>query len=878
MKYLLIVFANIIGFFFPLISFSQNNYDYKNKNLPIEVRVNDLLKRMTPEEKFWQLFMIAGDKSKQTEDFSNGIFGFQVNTIPTENSQILNYSSDKNILDRIHQLNKIQKYFVDSTRLGIPVIFFDEALHGLVRNSSTSFPQSIGLAATFDKKMMHEVSKAIATECKMSGIRQILSPVVNLGTDVRWGRMEETYGEDPYLVSEMSYEYVKSFEEIGIITTPKHFIANHGDGGKDSYPIHLSQRKLEETYFVPFRKCIEKGKSRSIMTAYNSFNGSPCSANNWLLNNILKDKWKFDGFVISDANATGGANVLHYTSKDYAESGKNSIENGQDVIFQTNYEHFKLFQPHFLDGKINDSVINQSVKRVLKAKFELGLFDYPYISTAIDTISTFISSKKIAKQAALESFVLLQNNHEILPISNKKKIALIGVDADEVRLGGYSGPGREKISIHSALKNSQNLNITYHEGCGRNNQDWVVIPESFFPNGLEANFFNNINLSKPATISRNDKKIDFDWSLLSPDPSINSSFYSAIWEGEILINTIDTGYIGLLGNDGYKLYIDNQLVIDKWKETYFNTTFASKYLEPNKKYHIKLEFKSPLGNSKLKLIWKKINQLDPAQKILEAKKIVSESDMAIVVVGIEEGEFRDRANLKLPGNQEDMILELVRTGKPIVVMISGGSAVNMQRWMDSVDAIAQIWYAGEQGGSAIADILTGKYCPAGRLPFSYPLSEGMLPFNYNHLPTGRGDDYLDESGLPLFPFGFGLSYTTFEYKNLIINKKKFSIGDTVKLQFDLVNIGNFDGDEVVQIYIKDKIASLARPIMELKAFDRFYLPKGISKKVTFLLDPKSFEMLNADNKWVIEPGEFEIMIGSSSRAIQLMDKIEYIAN
>lgn len=240
MRYLLMIIAIIIDFISPFDSISQYNFDYKNKNLPIEKRVNDLLKRMTPEEKFWQLFMIAGDNSNRNENFSNGIFGFQVNTIPTEHSQILNYSSNKNILERIHQLNEIQKYFVDSTRLGIPVIFFDEALHGLVRNSSTSFPQSIGLAATFDKKMMHEVSKAIATECKMSGIRQILSPVVNLGTDVRWGRMEETYGEDPYLTSEMSYEYVKSFEEMGIITTPKHFIVNHGDGGKDSYPIHLS--------------------------------------------------------------------------------------------------------------------------------------------------------------------------------------------------------------------------------------------------------------------------------------------------------------------------------------------------------------------------------------------------------------------------------------------------------------------------------------------------------------------------------------------------------------------------------------------------------------------------------------------------------------
>lgn len=856
--------------------YCQNNFPYKNKKNTINERVEDLILRMTPEEKFWQLFMIAGDNSNPKENYKNGIFGFQVNTTKTDNEQILNYSDRKEKHIQIKQFNSIQKYFIDSTRLGIPVIFFDEALHGLVRKDAIAFPQSIGLAATFDRKLMHQISASIAADCKSRGIRQILSPVVNLGTDVRWGRMEETYGEDPYLVSEMSVQYVKSFEEMGIITTPKHFVVNHGDGGKDSYPIHFSKRFLDETYFVPFKACIERGGSRSIMTAYNSFDGSPCSANNWLLNDILKKEWGFKGFVISDASGTGGANVLHYTAKNYPDAGKKAVENGLDVIFQTDYNHYKLFQPPFLDGTIDQKIIDNAVKRVLKAKFELGLFDNPYISENIDPLHAS-DPLAIAKKAALESFVLLKNKNELLPLSTYKKIALIGEDAAKVRLGGYSGPGHQNISILEGLKQFFVEKISYHPGCGRKNQEWITFPTEFVPNGFKANYYNNIAFENQPILQRKDNNIDFDWSLFAPDPIVNNSFYSAIWEGDIFVNQQEDGFIGIKGNDGYKLYIDQQLMIDRWDETYFNTTFSTQKLNPFQKYHIKLLFKSPTGNSKIQLIWKSAIKNDAFKKIAEARKVVEQNDVAVVVVGIEEGEFQDRSSLKLPGQQESLILELAKTGKPVIVLISGGSAVNMQNWMDSVGTIAQIWYPGEQGGHAIADILLGKYNPAGRLPFSYPLHEGHLPYNYNHQPTGRGDDYISESGLPLFPFGYGLSYTKFEYKNLKINKQHYRIGENVDLEFEVTNVGKYDGEEVVQLYIRDELSSLARPIMELKEFERISIPKGETKKVKFELTPDTFKMLNINNEQIIEPGTFKIMIGSSSRDIRLMDKIEFLA-
>ena len=335
---------------------------------------------MTPEEKFWQLFMIPGDLDNAKPDqYKNGLFGFQVSAAAKGDAggQMMNYGTDENAEKLALKINAIQKYFVEKTRLGIPIIPFDEALHGLVREGATVFPQAIALAATWDTALMNKVANEIAGEAKRRGIRQILSPVVNIASDVRWGRTEETYGEDPFLTSAMGVAFVSAFEKKGIITTPKHFIANVGDGGRDSYPVHLNERLLEENYFAPFRACFEKGGSRSVMTAYNSLDGVACSANGWLLQEKLKRQWNFDGFVISDANAVGGEVVLHNTAKDYPTSGQHAINNGLDVIFQTEYKHHQLFIPPFLDGNIDSNRINDAVARVLKEKFELGLFENP---------------------------------------------------------------------------------------------------------------------------------------------------------------------------------------------------------------------------------------------------------------------------------------------------------------------------------------------------------------------------------------------------------------------------------------------------------------------------------------------------------------------
>ncbi len=860
------------------LCFSQKAALYKDPSQPVEKRVHDLLSRMTPEEKFWQLFMIPGDlDNADSVQYKNGIFGFQV-TATGAGGQKINDESDDNAMALARKINAIQKYFVEKTRLGIPIIPFDEALHGLVKKGATVFPQAIALSATWDTALMNRVANSIADEAKIRGIRQVLSPVVNIASDVRWGRTEETYGEDPFLAAAMSVAFVSAFEKKGVITTPKHFIANVGDGGRDSYPVHVNERLLEEIYFVSFKACFEKGGSRSLMTAYNSLDGVACSANNWLLQEKLKKQWGFKGFVISDANAIGGEVVLHHTAKDYAESGQHAINNGLDVIFQTEYKHYKLFIAPFLDGRIDKYRLNDAVARVLKAKFELGLFENPFVQEENKETGTNLN-KTVAKLAALESIVLLKNENNVLPLSkNTTSIAVIGVDATEARLGGYSGPGNNKVSILEGIQlKAGNTKVSFAPGCGRISEEYAIVPSKYLSSngmeGMQGEYFNNIAMEGVAAQTRTDKSIDFHWTLYAPDPAINVDFYSVRWTGKLVSPKSGIYKIGLEGNDGYRLYINNKMVIDNWKKQTYSIQLASFNFEKGKSYDIRVEFFEPVGNATIRFIWNVETADDWKKKILEAVSITKNSTLAIVAVGINEGEFRDRAMLSLPGYQEEMINALAATGKPIVILLVGGSAMTMNNWVDKVPAIVDVWYPGEEGGHAIADVLFGDYDPAGRLPITFPLHEAQLPLVYNHKPTGRGDDYNNLSGLPLFPFGYGLSYTTFKYSDIKFDKNNIGKTDSAIVSFTIKNTGTRNGDEVVQLYIRDLQSSVARPVLELKGFQRIHLKAGESKECSFSITPALLSMLNSKMEEVVEPGDFRIMIGASSRDIRLKETL-----
>jgi beta-glucosidase len=696
---------------------------YRDPGLPIEKRVQDLLGRMTHEEKFRQLFMVPGDLDAGEEVWKDGIFGLQVRSVTGARSTA-------------EKLNVLQKFFVEETRLGIPIVPFEEALHGLVGPGATAFPQAIGLAAMWDEELMAEVAGAIAVETRSRGVRQVLSPVVNIARDVRWGRVEETYGEDPFLSARMAVAFVRAFEGSGVIATPKHFVANVGAGGRDSYPIADGERALREIDFPPFLAALREGGARSIMTAYNSWDGVPCSAHPRLLTGILKKEWDFRGFVISDACSVGGSYSLHLTSDSYHESGQQAWEAGLDVVFQTEIGHASLFREAITEGRVGADRIDDAVRRVLRAKMELGLFEDPFVDPdEAERLNGLEGHRDLAREAARESVVLLKNGAGLLPLGGApiRSIAVIGPDAVEARLGGYSGPGIRKISLLDGVRERAGAGaaVRYAEGCGRK------------------------------------------------------------------------------AEGGGRSATD------------------------------------------------------------EAARLARGSDVAIVAAGIEEGEARDRSDIRLPGGQAELIRRVAAAGVPTVVVIYGGSAVEMRDWIEAADAVLLAWYPGEEGGRGVADVLWGDADPGGRLPITFPLAVGQLPLVYDHKPTGRFDGYLDLPGEPLFPFGFGLSYAEFRYSDLTIEPLEIAPRGRARVSCTVANVGKRAGVEVVQLYLHDRLASVARPVLELKGFRKVRLGPGQSATVVFELGPDELAMLDAEMKASVEPGEFEVLVGRSSRDIRL---------
>lgn len=859
---------------------------YKDPKQPVEVRVQDLLKRMTSEEKFWQCFMIPGDLDNVPKgQYAHGIFGLQVsagNQGGGAEGQLLKYNANENAERLAKKINAIQKYFVEESRLGIPIIPFDEALHGLMREGATAFPQAIGLSATFNPGLMKEVSTAIAKESRLRGIRQILTPVVNLASDVRWGRTEETYGEDPFLTSVMGVNFIRSFEDQGIITTPKHFLANVGEGGRDSYPIHWSRRYLEETHLIPFQKVFNEGKSRSVMTSYNLLDGRPSTASYWLLTEKLKKEWDFKGFVISDASAVGGANVLHFTAKDYGDASAQAINAGLDVIFQTEYKHYALFIPPFLDGRIPKERIDDAVAKVLRAKFELGLFENPYVSKKDFAELKNINHKPLAEKTAVESFVLLQNNNKTLPVSEKiKKILVVGTDAVDARLGGYSGPGNKKISILDGIKNfvkNKNIEITYSKGIDWNLKDFITVSAEFLSSGnqkgLQGNYFPNSDLKGKPAFEKQDEQLNFKWTLYSPDPEkLQPDNYSIRWTGKLAAPASGKYQLGLKGNDGFRLYINGKLLIDNWEKLSYSTKTVDIDFIKNQKYDLTVEFHENRGEANIELIWN-YGLNDYQKDFNEALQLAQNADYLIITAGIHEGEFQDRSSLFLPGNQEKFINEVSKLNKPTTVVLVGGSAIKTTDWKDKVGAILDVWYPGEEGGNAVAKVLFGAENPSGKLPITFPVQEGQLPLTYNHHPTGRGNDYYDLSGEPLYPFGFGLSYTTFEISGLQLNKTTYSQNEKIIAKVNVRNTGSKAGSEVVQLYVKDVLASVSRPILELKGFQKIYLQPGESKQVTIEVPVKELQFLDSAMNWTVEKGTYRIMVGNSSKNLPLKQNIE----
>ncbi len=835
---------------------------YLDPRRGIDERLVDLISRMTVEEKVAQLQCSIGEPEGTDLIKPHGIGGLGL------------FSRSLGPAEAAEKANRVQTLVVEKTRLQIPVIVHDEALHGLVGTGATSFPQAIALAATFDVDLMANVATAIGKEVRSRGIHQALSPVVNLARDVRWGRVEETYGEDPYLAARMGVAFCRGLEGQGVITTPKHFAVNVGDGGRDSHAVDVSERWLREGEFIPFRACFLEAGARSVMAAYGSLNGRPCSANRWLLTDVLRKEWGFTGFVVSDYGSVSGVLELHRVAANKKEAAAQALDAGMDMELPDINVYGQPLLDAVKEGLVPQATLDAAVRRLLAVKFRAGLFE----SRSVDPrraaeVSDCEEHRALALEAARRSVVLLRNEGGVLPLKQDlESLAVIGPLAGEVRLGGYSGTGTKTVSILEGIRSrvSPKTRVVHAKGCMLAGVLPAVPTQFLTPergetgaHGLRGEYFDNKTLTGPPAFVRVDPNIDFDWNISSPGDGVQADFFSVRWTGRLAVPETRVYELTVTTEDGVRLWIDGKLLVDSWVNRGRTTDRTSVRLEAGPPHDLKVEYYQNRGTASASLGW----DFTPggSDALLEsALKAARECAAGVVVVGLDEGEGRDRSSLDLPAAEERLILAVAEAGKPLVVVLVNGSAITMARWVGHVGGIVEAWYGGEEGGNALAEVLFGQTNPSGRLPITFPRSVGQAPLSYDVRPSGRGYDYVDLPGTPQFPFGFGLSYTTFGYGKLVVSPASIPPDGTATASVEVRNTGTRRGDEVVQLYVRDEVASIVRPLKRLRGIRRASLEPGEAKTVSFELAPQDLALLDADLKSIVEPGVFRLMVGSSS--------------
>jgi beta-glucosidase len=752
--------------------------DYKNPRLSVEQRVADLLSRMTLEEKIAQmtcLWVNRPQKNAQT-DFATDRGDFS----PEKAAQVMKYGigqiarqrEQKGPRDGAIFANAVQKWLIENTRLGIPAIFHDEILHGHMARGSTSFPQPIALASTWDPEFIEKVFTAGALETRARGSQQVLGPNLDLAREPRWGRTEETYGEDPYLVSRMGVAIVKALQGPGptvngdhVIATAKHFAA-HGqpEGGTNIAPANYSERVLREFFMPSFKAAVKEGGIMSVMASYNEIDGVPSHANSWLLEKVLRQEWRFKGYVVSDYYGITQLQDLHHVANDKAEAARLALEAGVDIELP-DPDCFPFLLKLVREGKVSEASINKAVARLIRAKFLLGLFENPYVDPdRAVRVTNSPEHRELAAEAARRSIVLLKNENNLLPLdrSRLRSIAVIGPNADRVHLGGYSDDPGRGVSVLQGIteKIGNQIRVTYAEGCKITQEggDW---------------FADSSHLNTPA---------------------------------------------------------------------------------------------------------------DDEKSIAQAVEVARAADVALLVLGGNEdtnkeawadNHLGDRDSLELVGRQNDLVRAVLETGKPTIVMLINSGPLSINYIADKVPAILEGFYLGQETGVGVADVLFGDFNPTGKLTVTFPRSVGQLPAYYNRKPTARRG-YLFTSKEPLFPFGYGLSYTTFDYANLKLSPAQIRPQDQTKVSVIVSNTGKRAGNEIVQLYIRDLVSSVTRPVMELKDFKRISLAAGERKIVEFTITPDKLSFLNLNMETVVEPGWFDVMVGTSSLKYQTA-KLEVVA-
>ncbi len=752
---------------------------YKDSSKSTDARTKDLLSRMTVEEKIGQIVCPLGwpmyskemtpggpvvDITDQFRDFMDNQHGGMLWAVfradPWTQKTIEN-GLDPVLSAKVY--NAMQRYAIDSTRLGIPIILAEEAPHGHMAIGTTVFPTSIGLASSWDEPLMEEVGRVIAKELRAQGAHIGYGPVVDLAREPRWSRVEETYGEDVYLTSSMASAMMRGTSpkhngyDKGIASTLKHFVA-YGipEGGHNGNPSFVGERDLRENFLPVFKRATEEG-ALSVMTSYNAIDGIPSTASRHLLSDVLRDEWGFDGTVVSDLQSIDGLYHTHHIATSRKEAGELALKAGVDVDLGANC--FSLLKESLEEGRISIKDIDKAVSRVLKLKFDIGLFDNPYIDeSAVQNQVRTPENLSVSLKAALESVTLLENNG-ILPLKKGTKVAVIGPNADNVynQLGDYTAPQR-RDAVVTMLDGIRSIagegNVRYAKGCA----------------------------------VRDPKDTDF--------PAARSA---ALWSDVI---------VAVVGGSSAR-------------------DFRTSY---------------------------------------------EDTGAAVVDNGIsdmEAGEGFDRSTLSLMGDQLDLLKMLKSTGKPLIVVHIEGRPLEKNWAKENADALLTLWYPGGEGGNALAKVLWGEYNPAGRLPISVPVSLGQIPVYYNRR-NPWGHDYVEIPSAPLYEFGYGKSYTSFSYSDLSVEKTG---EESASLSFVVTNTGDYDGDEVVQVYIRDEKASTVRPVKQLCAFRRVNIPKGESVRLEFSLGREAFLMYDAQMEPVVEKGDFRIMVGASSSDIRLEDTL-----
>ena len=756
----------LLGCSFSLLAVAQQKPAYLDPSRSVDERVADLLSRMTLEEKVAQL---GGTwQNPAFVDPTKAFVGPNREFLPERAplllknglGQMTRPSENRGPREMAEFTNTVQRWIKDNTRLGIPIMFHEECLHGHAAPKGTSFPQAIALASTWDPALVHEVFTATAQEVRARGAQQCLMPVLDLARDPRWGRTEETYGEDPYLVSKIGVGAITGLQgdflpidKSHVISTAKHF-AVHGqpEAGTNTAPGNYSERVIREYFLRPFEVAVKQAHVEAVMPSYNEIDGIPSHANKHLLTDILRQEWGFQGVVVSDYFAMADLVNLHHVVATKDEAGVLSLESGADIELPAADTLTNLAQ-EVREGKISESVIDRAVAHVLRSKFMTGLFDDPYVDPATaEKVTNSPEHQQLALKAAREAIVLLKNQNNLLPLdrSKYKRIAVIGPNAADVHLGGYSNDPGRGVSVLQGIKDKV--------GSG-----------------------SEVLYSLGTKITESDPDWNADKVVLG-DPALN------------------------------------------------------------------------------------------AKRIQDAVAVARKADVVILVLGENEQTSReawavnhpgDRDNLDLLGNQDDLVKAILPLGKPVVVLLLHGRPNSINFIAQNVPAILDGWYVGQEGGTAVADVLFGDVNPGGKLPITVPRNVGQLPDYYYQKPSAKRE-YLGTTTDPLFPFGWGLSYTTFKYSNLRVTPDTVGPEGSTKVLVDVTNTGQRAGDEVVQLYIRDEVSSVTRPVKELRGFQRVGLNPGETKTVELPLGFEELSFLNKDMHRVVEPGTFDIMVGGNS--------------